>query len=246
MSAPDLLRAAAARLRRIRRRLQAAGLALLLAACSNDPANNLSSGLGALVSAQLPGVFGGEAAPRPEITRAQLDEIPFATILLGRPGTAERGALFAGAVNDGYVTYVNSARQTVTLRGGQVTATHGLLGDLAGYRSDPAVDPVVSPRPPGDWPGEVVRVYRDRDDFGNVFSRAMVCRPTIQGPERIEIVERSYDVVRIEEPCAGPSRRIVNRYWIAPDTGFVWKSQQWAGRSGPVIVEIIRPIAPPG
>ncbi|MEM1314586.1 MAG: YjbF family lipoprotein, partial [Pseudomonadota bacterium] len=213
------------------RRLAGGALALLLAACTNDPSQNIASGVGAAVEAQFPGVFGGAAEPPPEITRAALDEIRFATILIGRPGTEARGALFAGAVNDGYVTYVNAQRQSVTLRGGQVTATHGLFGDLAGYRSDPEVDPVVSPRPPEAWPDEVVRVYRDRDDLGNVFSRALICRPTVVGPERIEIVERVYDLVRIDEPCAGPSRRIENRYWVDPATGFVWRSRQWAGRS---------------
>ncbi|MEM1314572.1 MAG: YjbF family lipoprotein, partial [Pseudomonadota bacterium] len=62
----------------------------------------------------------------------------------------------------------------------------------------------------------------------------------------IEIVERVYDLVRIDEPCAGPSRRIENRYWVDPATGFVWRSRQWAGRSGPVIVEIARPLATGG
>lgn len=219
----------------------------VLAGCGNSDTPSIYRQAGAALAAEFGGVLTREeAAPPADLTRAQLDEIPFATILVGRPGSSVRAALFASASNDGYVTYRNAARQSVTLRGGQVTATHGLIADLAGYRSDPEADPVVARRRPSQWPAEIVRAYRDRDAAGRLFSRTAVCRPEILGLSRIEIVERSFDLVLIEETCATPFRQFVNRYWVEPSTGFIRRSEQWAGLSGPLIVEVVRRVGGDG
>ena len=228
------------------RRAAPATLLLALAACGSSDTPSIYREAGVLLAGELGGLLGREGdAPQP-VTRAQLDEIPFATILVGRPGSPLSAPMFAAAVNDDYVTYVNAAGQSVTLRGGQVTATHGLIADLAAYRSDPGADPEVTRRPPEAWPQEVVRVYRDRDAGGRVFSRTMICRPRVLGPRRIEIAELGFDVVEIEEPCASPTRSLVNRYWVEPATGFMRRSEQWAGLSGPRRSEVVRGGAPQG
>ncbi len=36
---------------------------------------------------------------------------------------------------------------------------------------------------------------------------------------------------------------IVNRFWLDPRTGFVWKSDQWAGPAGRVRIEVLKPPA---
>jgi hypothetical protein len=60
--------------------------------------------------------------------------------------------------------------------------------------------------------------------------------------ERIEIVELTYDLMRVNEVCRNAEREIINTYWVDAQTGFIWKSEQWLGpRIGHVTIEIIRP-----
>ena len=41
-----------------------------------------------------------------------------------------------------------------------------------------------------------------------------------------------------------PQDRLPVRYWVAPDTGYVWKSVQWTGpKMFPIMLEIMRPYA---
>ncbi len=159
--------------------------------------------------------------------------------------TADDLAYFAAyAVNNGRVVYYNPGRQSLTFQGAALAATHGLGTDLAGYRSDPAEDPLVRNRPPAAWPEVVTRVYRFHDAFGDVYSRTFLCRPSVAGAEKLEIGELSFDLVRIEEPCRSTSDDFVNRYWVDAERGYVWRSEQWGGPElGSLTVEVLRPFA---
>ena len=48
-------------------------------------------------------------------------------------------------------------------------------------------------------------------------------------PQRIEIVELFFDLVRIEEICGNGTRTFTNVYWAEANSGFIWKSSQWIG-----------------
>ena len=58
------------------------------------------------------------------------------------------------------------------------------------------------------------------------------------------IFERSYSLTRIEEHCRTPRRTFTNTYWAEPDTGFIWKSEQWVGpKVTPFTVQIVNRLA---
>ena len=65
---------------------------------------------------------------------------------------------YATSENGGYVTYFSSFRQSLTLRGSQVTGTRGLGTDLLSAR---AARPTRwrRPIPPASWPPGCERVY---------------------------------------------------------------------------------------
>ncbi len=62
--------------------------------------------------------------------------------------------------------------------------------------------------------------------------------------ENIGIVEIDFEVVRIREVCTNARRQFTNTCWVEPETGFIWKSQQWPGANlEQATIEIIRPYA---
>ena len=216
-----------------------------LGACSSggepDTVGRAAS-IAAGAAAELLGL-GPEPAPRQALTRAQINAFPAALIGVQRVGD-DRTYFGAYSVNNGRVVYYNPGGQSLTLHGAALASTHALGVDLAGYRSDPAEDPLVRPRPPQAWPEVLTRVYRFHDAFGDVYSRSFLCRPQVAGPERAEIAELTFDLVRIEELCRSTSDAFVNRYWVDGATGFVWRSEQWGGPEvGSLTIEVLRPFA---
>ena len=219
----------------------ALGLALAmaggLAGCSSSGANSFRR-LGGLVKVSF---FGAEEkAPPPELTRAQLDEIPFATIAVTF-GERPRTFLVPLADNSGYLNYLDSGGHGLVMLGGAVAGTQALGQDLEAVRYQPD-DPVAHPTPVAGWPGRVWRDYQFAQRSGAEYSITLACVFERLVRETIEIVEIDFEVVRISEVCTNARRQVINTYWVEAETGFIWKSTQWLGpHLEPVTIEIIRP-----
>lgn len=178
--------------------------------------------------------------PRREMSRAELNQIPYATISL-RLGDNPRAFVVPLADNGGYLVYQDAARRGIVMRGGLITATHGFGYNLdsVAHRRD---DPVVVPTPLPEWPGTVERSYSFTIRGQVPYQIAVVCAFDRSVREIIEIVELRFEVVRMVETCANPRRQFVNTYWADPESGFIWKSVQWVGpQLRPMTVEIVRP-----
>lgn len=224
----------------------AAVLAAMLAGCGNQPgAVTGRQAVGSAVDLLRQSVGLDEAPERVRPDRERIEAIG-APVIWATLAVDPVGGGFIGLVeNRGEVSFISPDRQTLRLRGGQLAATRGLVEDLAGYASDPAADPVVRPRPPADWPDRVERIYRFSDTMGGEFVRAAVCRPQVIGPAEVEIFGVTRTLAEIAEPCRTPYRAFENRYWIDPDTGFVWRSVQWLGPvMGAITLEVVVPAAP--
>ncbi len=220
--------------------------ALALAGCSSG-GDSIFERLRPLAEEALFGgpLLGDDKPPPPArkaLTRAQLAQIPFATIAV-TVEDAPRSFVVATADNGGYVAYTDAGRRSLILRGGLLTGTRGLGFNLSSVKHAQN-DPVISARAVSDWPASIIRNYQfalvDADDF----EITVRCAYTKISPETIEIVEIAFDVVRMLETCSNGVRTFENLYWADQDTGFVWKSRQWAGpRQPPLTIEIIRPYA---
>jgi hypothetical protein len=224
-----------------RRTLRAVGLAVAMAAglgaCSSTGDSSIGK-IGALTKASI---FGAPERERPpELTRAQLDEIPSATIALAF-GDGPRTFLVPLADNGGYLNYLGSGGQGLVIFGGAVTGTQALGQDLEAVRHQPD-DPVAHPTPVAGWPRQVYRDYQFAQRDGADYSITLSCEFERLVSETIEIIEVNFDVVRISEVCTNARRQVTNTYWVEADTGFIWKSEQWLGPNilQPTI-EIIRP-----
>lgn len=216
--------------------------ALALAGCSSG-GNTVYERLGPMIQQELLGDLVTEPEPEVqprEMTRAELNQIPYATISLSL-GDNPRALVVPIADNGGYLVYQDTAQRGVVMRGGLITATHGFGYNLdsVAHRRD---DPVVSPTPLPQWPASVERSYSFTLRGQIDYEIAVACAFERGVREFIEIVELRFEVVRMVETCTSPKRQFVNTYWADPDSGFIWKSVQWVGPRIPAMtVEIVRP-----
>ena len=211
---------------------------LLIAGCASDR-QTFAESFFQLAQAELFGPGEQPAAPTP--TRAQLDEIPYAMIALSRVNDPRRGFIVPVADTGGHLFYQDINRSGVVLRGGLITATHGFARNLSAvlHQDD---DPVAVPTPVANWPVTVVRNYQLARMSTDDYEITVTCSSQPVARERIEIIERFYEVMRIQEICINPARSFTNTYWAEPETGFIWKSEQWIGpQRAPLIIEVIRP-----
>lgn len=219
------------------RAFAALAAALIGAGCSSEGPQDLDR-IAALARQSL--LPAAPAMPSRELTRAELDQIPYATIALSFHG-GPRSFIVPLADNGGYLTYQDASRRGLVMLGGAVTGTLALGGDLRAVHHD-RQDPVAYPKPLAAWPGRVFRDYQFTARDGAEYRVTLDCVFQTVAAETIEIVEIAFDLVRVSETCTNASRQVTNTYWVEADTGFIWKSEQWLGpRLGQATVEIIRP-----
>ncbi|HSG98854.1 MAG TPA: YjbF family lipoprotein [candidate division Zixibacteria bacterium] len=217
----------------------AVSVALQQGACTSG-GNTLFERIGGLARHSIAGSPAAPAEPAPAMTRAELDQIPYATAAFSKAGGA-RVILVPVTDNGGYLNYRDPGGDSVIMFGGAVSGSESLGFDLQAVQHQPE-DPIAHQMPLADWPGRLNRVYQylQRDLGRYVIALDCVYEPAVA--ERIEIFELVFDLMRVNEVCTNAERQIINTYWVDAETGFIWKSEQWVGpQIGHVTIEIIRP-----
>jgi len=213
--------------------------AILLAGCADGGPSEVGRIGQTLVELALPDRQTDDAPPR-QPSRAELDAIQSALIAVSVAG-GPRSYVAPVADNGGYLSYADAKRRIIVLRGAAIARTNGLRHDLIGVRFA-AEDPLAHPRPLADWPGQVDRAYQFRQRDLDAYGITLTC-VFERGPRsRIDIVERRHEVVQVTETCRNQARRVINRHWVAPESGVVWKSEQWIGpNEPPFTIEVVTP-----
>jgi hypothetical protein len=216
----------------------AAFVAAGLSACSSS-GQGFFERLGELT---LTSIAEPKETPPSELTRAELEKIPYATIAVSSDG-GPRAYLVPQVDNGGYLDYRDEDGNSVRIFGGAVSGLETAGRDLEGVRYDKR-DPIAHLTPIASWPSELWREYQFVGPDLRRYVVALKCNYELVGRVTIEIVEIRFDLMRVRERCANARRQVVNNYWVDEVTGFIWKSQQWLGpRIGHITVEIIRPYA---
>lgn len=217
-----------------------AALMLALGACSNQGFNPiLVEGVNAINPWDKPDEKA--AVTGTPVTRAAIDKADVATIRARLIDDKKPTYLFASSNNGGYVTYASGLRQTITMRGSQVTASRGLGWDLLSATSSQP-DPLTHAIPPGQWPSQVRRSY----EFPATVPQGQIltfdCRFEFGEVTDIEILQQHHRGVQVTETCSGPTGSFENLHFADVSTGFVWRTIQWLGpRQGLVDIEIVLP-----
>ncbi len=217
----------------------ALGVAAAVGACSGG-GETLLERIGGEAAGRL---AGADAAAAEQLTRADLDRIPYAVIAVSVDG-GPRSYLVPLADNDGYLNYRDAAGNAIVMYRGAVSGTESLGHDLRAVRHDP-LDPIAHPTPLAAWPGRVHREYQYAVRDLERYSIVLDCVFEVARRERIEILEIIHEVVRVDETCTDDQHRVANTYWVEADSGFIWRSEQWLGpQLGSYTVEIVRPYEP--
>lgn len=209
-----------------------ASVALGVAGCGNDGATREQAAqLRGLFSRLIPG--GGGAGDQPATGSgavqqqlagllASSEEPVVVTAKEGDAATAS--ALVRIEQNGAYDTYATGQRQTMTLRGGMLTATRGLGNDLMSADID-AVQALVRARKDGGAP----RRMRYLDGENRTFEFRFDCAVQVGAVQTVpRATGGEQRLTRITERCTSPSRSITNTYMVDA-TGHVMASSQWAG-----------------
>jgi hypothetical protein len=180
------------------------------------------------------------AAARP-IRRADIEAADVAAIWARLESDPAPALMYATSMNDGYVTYLSPFRQSLTLRGSQITGTRGLGSDLlSAWSSSP--DPLASPMPPASWPAGVERTYEFPAWAARGRIERFTCRFEVGGLSEMVILEVRHQGVEISETCTGPSGSFENLHFADAATGFVWRSLQWVGPETDLVdLQILEP-----
>lgn len=137
------------------------------------------------------------------------------------------------------------AHQTVLfLDHGRVVETTGLGEDLDGVQL-PADDPFTR----GLQHLTAPRVYHYRVDWspGYRYGVPIEARLIPAGKTQITILGTRHEVLRVDEQVSAPSAHFsaTNHYWVDPQDGFVWKSEQQVTPSIRLALLSLRPYRQP-
>lgn len=220
----------------------ALALVAMLAGCGSGGPNPIVAEAMDAVRDRLPGADEAPAGPPPRaISRASIEESGAAAVLARLESDQAPSTLFAASENGGYVTYVSGFRQSITLRGSQITSTRGLGYDLLSAWSS-APDPLVRPVPPQAWPARVERSYEFRDHAPQGRIETYDCTFELGEVSEMTILGRSFRGVEVSEYCSGPHGRFENLHFADLGTGFVWRSLQWVGPEMDLIdLQVVEP-----
>lgn len=187
-----------------------AGLAWLLAGCNP------------LMQASLDTFRAAVGVPPPLVlSQAQVDAVPFPQIKVTTVSGA--GVMALIRQRDDLQFWVASGKQVLLLRDGLVVRTVGLGTDLDGTR----------------WQGRspfqqglhrVPDGYRSTRQIdvvdGYRLGVTVNSRMTRQGLESVEILDKSYALLRVDEDIEAAGFHARNRYWVDPGDGFIVQSEQ--------------------
>jgi hypothetical protein len=130
----------------------------------------------------------------------------------------------------------------VATDGARVVATAGMRQWLAATRldgPDPLDEPLLLLGREAPLRRQVDLMRSDRSPEGMRFGLMLNCR--LRGSLTDGAEEPRALLIR--EHCRGGGENFVNRFWADPETGGIYRSEQWVGPAGALWVEVVNPPA---
>lgn len=215
-----------------------------LTACGSDQKTTqlprmwggLVKGIGSGVVKKVSSVAGGAdksataAAPKAgdtdKVVRGALAATPGPIALVVRERNAAVSAMTPVQTNGQYQTWMSAQGQSVTLRGGVLSATRGLGDDLMASELSAAAAAIQARRP-----GAYTRIYEHLSGQGENSVLVANCELSKVKSERVAIGEIDGNATVLREACQHPSGiSFENLYWVDGSGRFL-KSRQWVSQS---------------
>lgn len=173
-----------------------------------------------------------------ELTQAQVDAVPYYQIKLQ---TAGGEAVMALVRQQGDLQYwLASTHQVLMMRDGLVVRTVGFADNLAGTRLG-----TDSPFHTGLHKVSDDQASERWLDLASGYRLGVPVRSRFHkvGLEQVQILERHYELLRIDEDVSAPLLGLsaTNKYWVDPKDGFVMQSLQQVTPDLQVAITQLRP-----
>jgi hypothetical protein len=181
--------------------------------------------------------------PETPIPRATVAKLPYATIT-AKVGDLPRGLMALGKIAGEDLHWISSNRVSIVTRRGRLVKTVGLPQDLRDTHSL-GDDPIAQAPHRLTEPARSVRLLDlTKPEY---YEMAIDSILTPVGPRKITILEIEFDTIKlVEQNSARALRwRFENQFWVDPEDGFVWRSEQHVSRElPPLAIEVAKPPAP--
>jgi hypothetical protein len=201
--------------------------------CSTIP-ENIGSGQRSVYKAISTAVFGSEINI---VTKELVNNIPYASMKL-QIGKGPTGLVILESIDKDITTWVSADGVYLQLKNGRIQAAQGLINNLSDYRSSELSFKEII----GNELNEISYRYISLDN-PPVLDMKIKVQTSIKGVQSIDLISSQRDLILVEEEISNDFIRwkFTNQYWVDPDDGFVWKSNQQFAPNLPVFLyEITR------
>jgi hypothetical protein len=128
----------------------------------------------------------------------------------------------------------------IVTRDGRIVRTLGLAHDLSGLTLRDKTLPPPAAAVQGPFGSSRLEDFPELGLYGVLVN----CHTRLIGRQKIDVLGQAITTNRVEEACVSrkPDWSFVDSYWVDPDNGLVWRSQQHIHPKGTVVeTEIFRP-----
>jgi hypothetical protein len=184
-------------------------------------------------------------APDTEISRASIQQIPYASIS-AKIGSGPRSILVLGKNENGLRHWFSADNAVIVTRNGRIVQSAGFPENLKHTSSSDwkKIDRTLHSRIYGEGKQKLTIVRQLDMDLENRFGVPVKSEFETLGPREIEIAGINIKTVLVKESNYAFSINwtFSNFYWVDAYDGFIWKSTQHIARTFPPIeIEVLKP-----
>lgn len=204
---------------------------VVLSSCSMLNNNRIAMGYTEAFRAIDQAIFGFDDY---EITRAMVDNIPYASSLL-KIGRGPRGLMILESINGDEETWVSADGIYIVIRSGRIIQTRGFQNNLTSFISQLDLRTLLQ-----DESKNYIFYYSyDKPRLNNLQIRSSITR---KENIKISILGKEKDLILYEENLSNSylGWNVTNKFWVDEDN-FVWRSEQFISPKLPkVIIEVTK------
>lgn len=165
-----------------------------------------------------------DAEAVPAFTFADLAASETPVILAAVPTLGVADVFQKIGANGERITWISSHGMTITLDHGVIVATRGFGEDIYAADNNGLSQALKS------GSGDYERRIEQLNSSDEITRIEFLCELQTVGPDKVTVLDRSFDATKLQETCRSEEVAFGNFYWVN-GAGAVIQSQQWIGSS---------------